>query len=119
MRDRILTNEPSIKELKSHCDILKNINIRNCVRFIGFPISAKGDVVQIILDFLDRRVNIPCERRDFDSVYGLENVIKVNFFSNLLSRQVLSARKSVMNFKVVVVEELTKFGKEPKKNMAP
>lgn len=110
------SNSNAIQSLELKCDYLEQFVKRNTIQFYGFEERENENIIDLLLEHINKHLNVPCVKEDIDSIYraGKKNFankprpIKVTFISNVKRNDIFSAKRFSKNTKIMMYEDLTK-----------
>lgn len=111
----VSTNQGNITKLNQSYDNLNQLRLRNTLRFNGIEEQNSEVVLNVMLLFINKTLNVSCSQVDIDYIYRVGKVvgskprpILINFVSYLKCKEVFDAKKLLKHSGMSIFEELTK-----------
>lgn len=113
------SNKKEIINLNKSNDVLVQHSKKNCLRFHGFQESEGENVLEMVKNFINEALKVPCAAQDIDSAFRIgktsvdsakPRTILVNFVNNWKRSQVFNLKKSLkkLGTNISIFEDLTK-----------
>ena len=103
------------EDLRGKDDDLEQYTRRNTIRINGVPFSKDEDTDQVVIDTINKELNIKIEKQDLDRThrvgkeqYGKPRQIIVKFVSHNNKVKILKQRKLLKGKPITIHEDLTK-----------
>lgn len=116
VKDEVTLNKRCINSISEKSDKLEQYQKRNSLRFLGFKEESDENVLEVMLNFINNKLQVICTKDNIDSVFRVGKTISnknrpilINFATNIKKNEVLMAKKQNMKgTEFAIFEDLTK-----------
>ncbi|CAG9812936.1 unnamed protein product [Phaedon cochleariae] len=115
MSASVTVNTNSITNLVKRSDQFEQLHKKNSLRIYGIVERDNENTPETIVEFINKELGVECSRRDLDMAFRLDQMssekpraILVNFTSNILKNDIMSAKRKLKNSPISIYEDLSK-----------